>query len=54
MATEPETASATETATKPKLNLSPPEVLQPVEPAEAAGLVPLKTEETTELDKRVA
>ena len=55
MATEPapETQSATETAMRPKLNLNPPEALQPVEPAEAAGLVPLKTEETSELDKRV-
>ena len=51
MASEaPETA----TATKTKLNLDPPEALQPVAPAEASGLVPLKTEETTELDKRVA
>src|SRR4029079_2011645 len=48
MATEP----ATETETK--LKLDPPDVLQPVAPAEAAGLVPLKAEETTELDKRVA
>src|SRR6476619_5612496 len=56
MATEPgsETATATATATKTKLNLDPPEALQPVAPAEAAGLVPLKTEETSELDKRVA
>ena len=50
MATEP--ASETKTATK--LKLDPPEALQPVAPAEASGLVPLKTEETTELDKRVA
>ena len=52
MATEPETATPTGTATK--LKLDPPDVLQPVAPAEAAGLVPLKTEETNELDKRVA
>jgi uncharacterized protein YaaN involved in tellurite resistance len=52
MATEP--APATEAATKTKLNLNPPEALQPVEPAEASGLVPLKQEETSELDKRVA
>src|SRR6476469_7195155 len=51
MATDP--ATTTETATKANLNLTPPEVLQPVAPAEAAGLVPLKSEETTELDKRV-
>jgi uncharacterized protein YaaN involved in tellurite resistance len=48
MATEP----ATETTTK--LKLDPPEALQPVPVAEAAGLVPLKSEETSELDKRVA
>ena len=50
MATEP----AAETKTATKLKLDPPEVLQPVAPAEASGLVPLKAEETTELDKRVA
>ena len=52
MATEP--AAETETKTATKLKLDPPDALQPVPPAEAAGLVPLKTEETTELDKRVA
>ncbi|HEX3677282.1 MAG TPA: toxic anion resistance protein [Sphingomicrobium sp.] len=51
MATEP--APVTETATKTKLNLNPPEALQPVEPTEASGLVPLQQEETSELDKRV-
>jgi uncharacterized protein YaaN involved in tellurite resistance len=51
MATEP--SAAAETATKTKLKLDPPEALQPVAPAEVAGLVPLKSEETTELDKRV-
>ncbi|MFL6745455.1 MAG: toxic anion resistance protein [Sphingomicrobium sp.] len=50
MATEP----ATETETKTKLKLDPPEALQPVPVADAAGLVPLKTEETSELDKRVS
>src|SRR5947209_2987607 len=56
MATEPapETATATQTATATKLKLDPPEALQAVAPAEAAGLVPLKSEETSELDKRVA
>lgn len=48
MATE-----APETKTATKLKLDPPEALQPVPVAEAAGLVPLKTEETTELDRRV-
>lgn len=52
MATEPAPETTTKTATK--LKLDPPDVLQPVAPAEAAGLVPLKTDETNELDKRVA
>jgi uncharacterized protein YaaN involved in tellurite resistance len=52
MATEPAPETATATATK--LNLNPPEALQTVAPAEASGLVPLKAEETSELDKRVA
>ncbi len=47
-------ASKTETTTATKLKLDPPGALQPVTPAEAAGLVPLKTEETSELDKKVA
>jgi uncharacterized protein YaaN involved in tellurite resistance len=42
---------ATKTATK--LKLDAPEALQAVAPAEAAGLVPLKQEEVSELDKRV-
>src|SRR3982751_6277189 len=50
MATEP----ATETKTATKLKLDPPDALQPVVPAEASGLVPLKADETSELDKRVA
>ena len=49
MATEP----TTETQTATKLKLDPPEALNPIAPAEAAGLVPLKTEETSELDRRV-
>jgi len=51
MATQTPEDTATSSATK--LKLDPPEVLQPVAPAEAAGLVPLKAEETSELDKRV-
>jgi uncharacterized protein YaaN involved in tellurite resistance len=43
---------ATNTATK--LKLDAPEALQAVAPAEAAGLVPLKQEEVSELDKRVS
>ena len=50
MASEP----TTETQTATKLKLDPPEALNPIAPAEAAGLVPLKTDETTELDKRVS
>src|SRR4051794_41978507 len=51
MATEaPETKAKTAT----KLKLDPPEALQPLAPAEAAGLVPLKKGGTSELDKRVA
>ena len=49
MATEP----TTETQTATKLKLDPPAALNPLAPAEAAGLVPLKTEETSELDRRV-
>ena len=49
MATEP----VTETATATKLKLDPPEALQPMTTAEASGLVPLKTDEVSELDKKV-
>jgi uncharacterized protein YaaN involved in tellurite resistance len=42
------------TTTANKLKLDPPDPLQAVAPAEAAGLVPLKTEETSELDQKVA
>jgi uncharacterized protein YaaN involved in tellurite resistance len=52
MATEPAPETTTRTATK--LKLDAPDALQPVTPAEASGLVPLKAEETSELDKRVA
>ena len=53
MATEPATEAPAAASTATKLKLDPPEALQPVAPTEAAGLVPLKSEETTELDKRV-
>jgi uncharacterized protein YaaN involved in tellurite resistance len=49
MASEP----ATETKTATKLKLDPPEALQPLAVHEAAGLVPLKGEETSELEKKV-
>jgi uncharacterized protein YaaN involved in tellurite resistance len=48
MATDP---TAVPTATK--LKLEAPEVLQPVMPQEAAGLVPLKDQERSELEKKV-
>jgi uncharacterized protein YaaN involved in tellurite resistance len=48
------TAANLGTKTETKLKLDPPEALQPVAPAEAAGLVPLKEDETSELDQRVA
>ena len=47
-------ASEAPTQTATKLKLDPPEALQAIAPAEAAGLVPLKQEETSELDKKVA
>ncbi|WP_309660589.1 toxic anion resistance protein [Sphingomonas sp.] len=50
MASQP----ANETATATKLKLDPPEALQPMTTAEASGLVPLKTEEVSELDRKVA
>jgi len=47
-----ETPSGTATATK--IKLEPPEALQPMPVQEASGLVPLKSEETSELDQKVA
>src|SRR5687768_13498635 len=44
----------TETATATKIKLEPPAALQPIAVQEAAGLVPLKNEETSELDEKVA
>jgi uncharacterized protein YaaN involved in tellurite resistance len=44
----------TATATASKLKLDPPEALQPLATQEAAGLVPLKSEEVSELDDKVA
>ncbi len=46
-------ATETQIATATKLKLDPPAVLQPVLPQEAAGLVPLKDGERTELEKKV-
>ncbi|HVF82970.1 MAG TPA: toxic anion resistance protein [Sphingomicrobium sp.] len=45
--------TATTTKTETKLNLEPPAALQTVAPAEAAGLVPLKDAEQTQLDTKV-
>ncbi len=46
MASDPSTAT--------KIKLEPPEALQPIAVHEASGLVPLKGEETSELDSKVA
>ena len=54
MASDPTTTPAVATATATKLKLDPPEALQPMTTAEASGLVPLKTEEVSELDRKVA
>jgi len=54
MATEPATGTDSATKTATKLKLDPPEALQPIAMHEAAGLVPLKTDETSELDNKVA
>jgi uncharacterized protein YaaN involved in tellurite resistance len=53
MASEPASETAASASSATKLKLDPPDALQTVAPAEAAGLVPLKTEETSELDSRV-
>ncbi|WP_037499950.1 toxic anion resistance protein [Sphingomonas jaspsi] len=49
MASDPSTTTATAT----KITLEPPAALQEIAVHEAAGLVPLKTEETSELDQKV-
>src|SRR3954463_16132350 len=49
MATQTDTA----TATASTLTLDPPQPLQNVQPAQAAGLVPLKAEQKTQLEERV-
>ncbi len=45
---------ATEAGTTTKIKLEAPDALQPLPAAEASGLVPLKREETSELDSKVA
>ena len=47
-------ASEQPTATATKIKLEPPEALQAITVHEASGLVPLKGEETSELDAKVA
>jgi uncharacterized protein YaaN involved in tellurite resistance len=54
MASEPATETLAGTASATKLKLDPPEALQPITTTEASGLVPLKSEEVSELDKKVA
>ena len=47
------TQTETETQTASTLTLEPPAPLQTVQPEQAAGLVPLKTEQKTALDEKV-
>src|SRR5690606_34372723 len=54
MATDPAQETDNSTRTPTKLKLDPPEALQPITVQEAAGLVPPKNEETSELDQKVA
>jgi uncharacterized protein YaaN involved in tellurite resistance len=53
MATQTETTTATEIETASTLTLDPPAALQNVAPAQAAGLVPLKDEQKSELEDKV-
>ena len=53
MATQTETATAIENATASTLTLEAPAALQTVQPAQAAGLVPLKEDQKDELDEKV-
>ena len=53
MALEPTTETKVETETTTRIKLDPPEALQAVPIHEASGLVPLKKEETSELDDKV-
>jgi uncharacterized protein YaaN involved in tellurite resistance len=45
--------ASTATATETKLKLDPPEALNAIQPHEAAGLVPLKEQERTQLETKV-
>ncbi|WP_294122445.1 toxic anion resistance protein [Sphingomonas sp.] len=53
MASDPQSAAASTTETATKIKLEPPEALQAIPVHEASGLVPLKSEETSELDQKV-
>src|SRR4051812_32015277 len=46
-------ATQTDTATENTLTLEPPQPLQNVQPAQAAGLVPLKDEQRSQLEEKV-
>ncbi|MFN3946032.1 MAG: toxic anion resistance protein [Allosphingosinicella sp.] len=46
-------ATQTQTATETKLKLDPPEPLNTIAPAEAAGLVPLRDEQKSQLEEKV-
>ena len=56
MALEPATETATKSAdpAATKIKLDPPDALQAIPVQEASGLVPLKKEETSQLDEKVA
>ena len=53
MATQTETATAVENATASTLTLEAPAPLQTVQPAQAAGLVPLKEDQKDALEEKV-
>ena len=54
MALEPTTETSVDTPTATKIKLDPPDALQAVPVNEASGLVPLKADETSQLDDKVA
>ena len=54
MALEPSVETSVDTPTATKIKLDPPDALQAVPVHEASGLVPLKADETSQLDDKVA
>ena len=54
MALEPSVETSVDTPTATKIKLEPPDALQAVPVHEASGLVPLKADETSQLDDKVA